>query len=73
MRETLYHLYLVLTLRCEQAEELRLRRRYGETARLEDVAEVMHRAICGQCRRVIGQSETMDEAVHAFRDREMGG
>ncbi|MEL7237227.1 MAG: hypothetical protein AAGK78_00065 [Planctomycetota bacterium] len=61
---------MVLTLRCEKADELRLRKRHGETEPLENLAEVLHRGICGTCRRSKRQADAMEKVLTEFRDRE---
>ena len=70
MRHTLRHILLVLTLRCEKADELRLRRRHGETEPLENLAEVLHRGICGTCRRSKKQADAMEVVLGEFARRE---
>ena len=70
VKDALHHIRLVLTLRCEQADEVRLRHCHGEANRWEVVAEVLHRAICGTCRRSKRQAETVEEFVAEFARRE---
>ncbi|MEM8874303.1 MAG: hypothetical protein AAGD32_08580 [Planctomycetota bacterium] len=66
MRRSIRHLLLVLTLRCEDADEIRLRQHYGESDRVEALAERLHRMICGTCRRSKPQTEVLDEAMDQF-------
>ncbi|MEM6560247.1 MAG: hypothetical protein AAF656_01495 [Planctomycetota bacterium] len=70
MRNAFRHLLLVLTLRCEDADEIRLRQHYGEADKWEALAERMHRAICGTCRRSKPQTEVLDEAMDQFASME---
>jgi hypothetical protein len=69
-RRAVYHLSLVLTLRCEAADLIRLRARHGETTWTEDLAELLHRRICGTCRRSKHQAEVVDTTLRAFAERE---
>ena len=61
---------LVLTLKCEQAEQIRLRAGYGEATRVERLAEWLHRAICGWCRTAARQMEKFDSVLDAYRQRD---
>ncbi|MEM1013606.1 MAG: hypothetical protein AAGI46_15470 [Planctomycetota bacterium] len=67
------YLLLILTLRCEDADEMRLRRRYGETHWAEDAAEVLHRWTCGTCRKSKRQEEAVESALQGFAAREQAG
>jgi hypothetical protein len=69
VKQTLYHIWLVLTLKCEQAEIIRLRHQHGEAAPLEAVAEKLHRAICRSCRRSHQQDALLDDVLRSARDR----
>jgi len=61
---------MVLTLRCEDADRLRMRSRHGETLWAEDLAERLHRGICGTCRRSRRQDDVVDSALAKFAERE---
>ena len=65
-------LVLVLTLKCEKAEEIRLRAGYGEATRVERLAEWLHRAICGWCRTAARQMHKLDTALDLYRQRMNG-
>ena len=56
-------IWLVLSLRCEEADRIRTRMRLGEAARAERVAERVHRALCRGCRHAASQLERIDRAI----------
>ena len=64
----LKNLHLILTLHCERAEEIRLRRAHREATPSERVAESLHRAICGPCRRAARQQASLDAALRHRRE-----
>lgn len=72
MSQAWTQILLVLTLRCEKASEIRLRKSYGEATRTEKLAERLHRAVCGPCREFARQQAILDDAVHQYRDRDAG-
>ena len=65
----LRNLHLILTLHCERAEVVRLKRAHREATPSEAVAEVLHRAICGPCRRAARQQAMLSDILEARRDR----
>ena len=64
-------LVLVLTLKCEEAEQIRLRASYNEATRIERFAEAMHRGICGWCKKGARQMDRLDATLSAARRRLM--
>ncbi|MEM6314114.1 MAG: hypothetical protein AAF743_08500 [Planctomycetota bacterium] len=67
MRQTLRGIYLILTLRCEEAEMIRLRAREGDAGKLEKIAEFLHRMICKPCRHAATQSAKLDATLEHGR------
>ncbi len=65
------HALLVLTLRCERADLIRLRSQYGESDWSERLAERLHRLICHTCRRSRKQTAVVDAGLRGFGEREM--
>ncbi len=63
MRHVLHNLWLILTLGCERAEVIRIKASYGEQTSSEQVAERLHRAICGPCRQAARQHSTMNQVL----------
>ncbi|MEM8875100.1 MAG: hypothetical protein AAGD32_12690 [Planctomycetota bacterium] len=68
MRRTLRGIYLILTLRCEEAELIRLRARDGEAGRLEKIADWLHRAICKPCRHAAVQDAKFDATLERAQE-----
>ncbi len=68
MKQAWRHILLILTLRCEQAELIRLKAGYGEANLAERVAEHLHRGICGPCRRAARQGAALDELLDHRRE-----
>jgi len=71
IRKLVQSLVLVLTLKCEEAERIRLRASYGEATRIERLAEVLHRWICKACRIAVRQMNRLDDTISAARRRAM--
>jgi hypothetical protein len=61
-------IWYILTLRCDEADRLRVVARGGEIARHEKIAERIHRGLCAGCRRAAKQLETIDRGL-----RDLGG
>ncbi|MEL7473289.1 MAG: hypothetical protein AAGK04_08230 [Planctomycetota bacterium] len=59
--------WLVLTLRCEEADRLRSARSADELTPSERLAERVHSALCTSCRRARRQIEMIDEAMRDLR------
>lgn len=64
------YVLLIMTLRCEDADEMRMRHQYGETHWAEDVAERLHRRMCSTCRRSKIQADVVASGLRAFAARE---
>ena len=55
--------WFVLTLRCEEADRLRLIRSSKTLSRTEHIAERTHRALCAGCRRAARELDRMDRGL----------
>jgi hypothetical protein len=71
MMRSLHAIWLILTLRCERADLIRIRASHGETDWTERMAERLHRFICHTCRRSQRQSEAVDLGLRSFGQREI--
>lgn len=69
MKRAWHHILLILTLRCEQAEVIRLKEGYGEAHWAERVAERLHRGICGPCRRAARQGAALNDVLDHQREQ----
>lgn len=60
---------LLLTVKCEEAERIRLRASYGEATRVERTAAWLHRGICKACRIAARQMDRLDATLSMARLR----
>lgn len=70
LRKALRHVVLVLTLRCEEADLIRLKAGHGDAIWAEVLAERLHRSYCGTCRRSRRQAQAVDMTLSVFAERE---
>ena len=61
-------IWYILTLRCDEADRLRVVARGGQIERHERIAERIHRGLCAGCRRAAKQLDAIDRGL-----RDLGG
>ena len=61
-------IWLVLTLRCEEADRLRSVRAMRDLTRSERLAERVHAGLCKSCRHARKQLDALDHALQDLRE-----